>query len=104
MAKELLESYYYLPVLFKQAKMKRLPAILTIAVILTSCGSGNSEATTGGPDSVKKAFDSVQQAGDTTALNQVMGDTTSASGLHGGGSGSRVGGGSTGGPQKKGGK
>ena len=83
--------------------MKKLLAIVTITTIFCSCGGGNNEATTGGEDSVKRAFDSVQQTGDTTALNGVMGDTTSASGVHGAGSGSRVGGGKSGEPQKKGG-
>jgi hypothetical protein len=81
--------------------MKKLLAIVTIAGTLCSCGGGNGEASTGTEDSVKRAFDSVQQTGDTSAMNGVMGDTTSASGIHGAGSGSRVGGGNTGGPQKK---
>ena len=84
--------------------MKKLLAIALIAATLTACGGGNNEANTGGEDSVKKAFDSVQQTGDTSALNGPMGDTTSASGIHGAGSGSNVGGGNSGAPQKKGGK
>jgi hypothetical protein len=81
--------------------MKNLLAIVTLACSLCSCGGGNSDANTGSEDSVKRAFDSVQQTGDTSAMNGVMGDTTSASGVHGAGSGSRVGGGNTGAPQKK---
>ncbi|MCW3112998.1 MAG: hypothetical protein JWR18_1394 [Segetibacter sp.] len=84
--------------------MKKLLAIATIAASLTACGGGNNEATTVGEDSMQKAFDSVQQTGDTSAMNGVMGDTTSASGTHGAGSGSGVGGGKSGGPQKKDGK
>ena len=84
--------------------MKRIIAIVAIAVSLTACGGSDSTetSTAGGPDSLKKAFDSVQQTGDTSALNRPMGDTTSASGIHGAGSGSRVGGGKSGGPQKNG--
>lgn len=82
--------------------MKRILAIVAIAVGFTACeGDGGTESsTTGGPDSLKRAFDSVQQTGDTSAMNRPIGDTTSASGIHGAGSGSRVGGGKTGGPQK----
>ena len=81
--------------------MKKVLAIITIAGCLTACGGGNSESTTTGEDSMKRAFDSVQQTGDTSSMNSVMGDSTSASGTHGEGSGSRVGGGKTGEPQKK---
>ncbi len=84
--------------------MKKILAIVTIAAASASCGGGNNETNTGGEDSVKRAFDSVQQTGDTSAMNMPMGDTTSASGIHGGGSGSGVGGGNSGEPQKKGGK
>ena len=82
--------------------MKKLVVIFSIAASLTACGGGKTETNTGGEDSVKRAFDSVQQTGDTSALNRPMGDTTSASGIHGAGSGSRVGGGKTGGPQQSG--
>lgn len=101
MAKELLICNNYLSHSFKYQVMKKLVAIVTIAVSLTACGGGNTEANTGGEDSLKRVFDSVQQTGDTSAMNGVMGDTTSASGSHGAGSGSRVGGGNSGGPQKK---
>ncbi|GEO07930.1 hypothetical protein [Segetibacter aerophilus] len=86
--------------------MKKILSIILVAATLTACGGGeSSESTTNvGEDSLKKAFDSVQQTGDTTALNRVMGDSTSASGTHGAGSGSRVGGGKSAGPQKQGGK
>lgn len=84
--------------------MKKVIGIFAIVTVFASCGGGNSDAKTGGEDSVKRAFDSVQQVGDTSAMNGVMGDTTSASGVHGGGSGSGVGGGKSGEPQKKGGK
>src|SRR3954453_13936511 len=93
--------------------MKRLLAIVAIAA-LTACGGGNNDpsnvdggngsSNTGAvstPDSVKRASDSVMQAGDTSALNSSRGDSTSASGTHGQGSGSRVGGGKTGEPQRK---
>lgn len=90
--------------------MKRLLAVVAISVSLISCDSGNSknngsdnmnaESASAG-DSLKRASDSVVQMGDTSALNQPIGDTTSASGTHGQGSGSRVGGGSTGAPQNK---
>jgi hypothetical protein len=86
----------------KTIEMKKILAIIAMAGTLTSCGGGNNgEANTGGEDSVKRAFDSIQQTGDTSALNTVMGDTTSASGIHGAGSGSRVGGGKSGEPQGK---
>lgn len=84
--------------------MKKLIGILTIASVFTACGGGNSGENTGGEDSLKRAFDSVQQTGDTSAMNSVMGDSTSSSGIHGAGSGSRVGGGKSGEPQKKGGQ
>lgn len=84
--------------------MKKVIGIFVIAGVFAACGGGNSGANTGGEDSLKRAFDSVQQTGDTSAMNGVMGDTTSASGMHGAGSGSRVGGGKSGAPQKKGGK
>ncbi|MCW3079088.1 hypothetical protein [Segetibacter sp.] len=84
--------------------MKKVLSIVIIAASLTACGGGNSESGTVGGDSAQKAFDSVQQTGDTSALNSVMGDSTSASGIHGQGSGSRVGGGKSGEPQKQGGK
>ena len=81
--------------------MKRVIGILTITAFFAACGGGdNTEVNTG--DSVKRAADSIQQTGDTSALNSVMGDTTSASGIHGAGSGSGVGGGNSGGPQQKG--
>jgi hypothetical protein len=85
----------------KNLEMKKILAVITIAGTLVACGGGNEEANTGGEDSVKRAFDSIQQTGDTTALNGVMGDTTAASGTHGAGSGSRVGGGKSGEPQEK---
>ncbi len=81
--------------------MKKMLAIVTIGGLLVACGGGNNETTTSSGDSVKRAFDSVQQTGDTSAMNGVMGDTTSASGVHGAGSGSRVGGGKSGAPQEK---
>ena len=85
--------------------MKKVLTIITIAAGLTACGGGNTETTKAvGEDSIKRAFDSVKQTGDTSALNKAMGDTTSASGIHGAGSGSGVGGGKSGGPQKKGNK
>ncbi|MCW3105831.1 MAG: hypothetical protein JWQ09_337 [Segetibacter sp.] len=81
--------------------MKRVIAILTITAFFTACGGGNNSNVNTG-DSVKRAADSIKQTGDTSAMNQVMGDTTSASGIHGAGSGSEVGGGKSGGPQEKG--
>lgn len=60
----------------------------------------NAGSASGG-DSLNKASDSVMQTGDTSALNQPLGDSTSPSGSHGQGSGSRVGGGKSGGPQDK---
>lgn len=65
----------------------------------TTMSSKAATATVG--DSIKRASDSVMQTGDTSALNSVLGDSSSNSGSHGQGSGSRVGGGKTGGPQKK---
>ena len=82
--------------------MKKLLAMVTIAALFTACGGGKSDTNVAGPDSLKRAADSIKQTGDTSALNSVMGDTTSSSGIHGGGSGAGVGGGNTGGPQKKG--
>lgn len=90
--------------------MKRLLAIFAISMSLTACGGENSDssntdntegssASTG--DSLQRASDSVMQTGDTSALNSTMGDSTSASGSHGEGSGSRVVGGKTGEPQDK---
>ena len=87
--------------------MKKVLTIAFVAASLASCGGGNTgtnNAPMGGEDSLKRAFDSVQLTGDTSSMNKAMGDTTSASGIHGAGSGSRVGGGKTGGPQSKGGK
>ncbi|MGI8636872.1 MAG: hypothetical protein ACR2KZ_15875 [Segetibacter sp.] len=46
----------------------------------------------------------MQQTGETSASNGPMGDTTSASGIQGAGSGSRAGGGNSVAPQRKGGK
>ena len=77
-------------------------------MFFTACGGGSSdtgetgnsgESPATGMDSMSKATDSVMQTGDTSALNSAMGDSTSASGSHGQGSGSKVGGGNTGGPQ-----
>lgn len=90
--------------------MKRLLAIAAISISLTACGGGNSDTSDSSTmegssspagDSLKRASDSVMQTGDTSALNSAMGDSTSSSGSHGEGSGSRVGGGNTGGPQDK---
>jgi len=93
--------------------MKRFLAIVAVAAF-TSCGGGNSDPSNvdGGSglsntgavnsaDSVKRANDSAMQTGDTSALNSSMGDSTSSSGTHGQGSGSKVGGGKTGAPQDK---
>lgn len=91
--------------------MKRLLAIIMIAAF-SACGGGNNETSNGADvpanegnastaDSISRASDSVMQTGDTSALNSRMGDSTSSSGSHGEGSGSRVGGGNTGGPQGK---
>ena len=80
--------------------MKKLLTVAALSVFLTACGGGNDEKTTVSTgDSLAQAADSVMQTGDTTALNGRRGDSTSASGIHGGGSGSRVGGGVTGGAQ-----
>ena len=90
--------------------MKKLLAIVAITFSFASCGSGNSDSNNSGQsqasevDSVKRASDSVTQTGDTSALNSPMGDSTSSSGAHGQGSGSKVGGGNTGGAQGKKGK
>lgn len=84
--------------------MKKLLAIVTVAACLTACGGSNNQSNAGGEDSLKRASDSVKQTGDTSSLNKPLGDTTSASGVHGSGSGSEVGGGKSGEPQKKGGK
>ena len=91
--------------------MKRLLAVLAISISLISCGSGNSDTNSGSGnmnagsapagDSLQRASDSVMQTGDTSALNQPLGDSASPSGSHGQGSVSRVGGGNTGGPQDK---
>lgn len=83
--------------------MKKLIGLFTLASVFAACG-GNGGEITGGEDSVKRAFDSVQQTGDTSNMYGVMGDTTSASGIHGAGSGSGVGGGKSGEPQRKGGQ
>lgn len=84
--------------------MKKLLSIVAIAAF-TACGGGNEGSTNAGSattgDSISRASDSVMQTGDTSALNSVMGDSTSSSGSHGEGSGSRVGGGKTGEPQGK---
>jgi|SRR3954454_16009646 len=98
--------------------MKRILAIVAIAAF-TACSGGSNdsskvvnESLNGGTkaadgssvataDSLRRASDSTQQTGDTSALNSVRGDSTSASGIHGQGSGSRVGGGKTGAPQGK---
>jgi len=81
--------------------MKRVLAIFTITTFFAACGGNDSSTVTTG-DSLKRASDSIEQTGDTSALNTVMGDTTSSSGIHGAGSGSRVGGGNSGGPQAQG--
>jgi len=80
--------------------MKKLLAIVTIAVF-TACGGGSSEEgnSAASGDSMTKATDSAMLTGDTSAMNGNMGDSSSASGIHGAGSGSRVGGGETGKPQ-----
>lgn len=80
--------------------MKKALSILAITAVFAACGGGNNSNVNTG-DSLKRAADSIEQTGDTSALNSVMGDTTSASGIHGAGSGSNVGGGKSGGPQKK---
>lgn len=91
--------------------MKKLLSIVAIAAF-TACGSGSEGSTNAGyesgkpssataADSISRASDSIMQTGDTSALNMAMGDSTSSSGSHGQGSGSRVGGGKTGGPQGK---
>lgn len=93
--------------------MKKLLAIVTTAAF-TACGGGNNDPSnvdggsglsntgaTNTADTVRRANDSAMQAGDTTALNSPKGDSTSSSGSHGQGSGSRVGGGKTGEPQGK---
>ena len=83
--------------------MKKLLGIIAIAGALTSCGNNQED------ESLNKQYmtDTTQTSadlsmGDTTDLNGLRGDSTSASGVHGGGSGSRVGGGVSGGPQQKG--
>jgi hypothetical protein len=80
--------------------MKKILAVLTIAG-LVACGGGESETDTSGDNSMQRAADSAQLTGDTSSMNQPMGDSTSASGIHGAGSGSRVGGGKTGAPQER---
>ena len=96
--------------------MKKILVVIATTALLAACGDGKSDkddsdstlSTTlranslANEDSATRASDSVKLTGDTTALNGVRGDTTSASGNHGQGSGSRVGGGKTGGPQRKG--
>jgi len=84
--------------------MKKILGIIAIAGALTSCGGNdqNDESSTKQymTDTTQTSAD--LSMGDTTDLNGPLGDSTSGSGIHGGGSGSRVGGGVTGGPQKKG--
>ena len=100
MAKKLLDFHNLLQP--KKIQMKKSFAILMTSVILfSSCGGGEGTAPAG-EDSTTRAADSVEQTGDTSAMNSMMGDSTSQSGSHGEGSGSRVGGGVTGGPQKGG--
>lgn len=90
--------------------MKRILAVVAISVFVTACESGNDKnngsdnmnaGSASAGDNLKRASDSMMQTGDTSALNQPLGDSTSASGDHGQGSGSRVGGGKTGEPQNK---
>ncbi|MDB5250489.1 MAG: hypothetical protein JWQ40_4883 [Segetibacter sp.] len=82
--------------------MKRLLAIAAITAALTACGGEAEDATS----EKQYTSDTTQTSadfsmGDTTDLSGPKGDSTSASGIHGAGSGSRVGGGVSGGAQGK---
>ena len=87
--------------------MKKLLGLVIIAgAVFTSCGGGENDEN---DESLNKQYmtDTTQTSadlsmGDSTDLNGPFGDTTSASGIHGAGSGSGVGGGKTGAPQKSG--
>ena len=76
--------------------MKKIFAIAILGSLLTSCASdGNNENAIS--ESSIDTMATNDYMTDTTA--GVLGDSTSASGNHGEGSGSRVGGGVSGGPQ-----
>jgi hypothetical protein len=84
--------------------MKKLLGIIAIAFTITACGGNDKN-----DESLNKQYmtDTTQTSedlsmGDTTDLNGPRGDSSSASGIHGGGSGSRTGGGKTGAPQENG--
>ena len=81
--------------------MKKIMSVFLISVSLTACGGGDNNANVTPADSLKRAADSVQQTGDSSDMNKMMGDTTSASGMQGADSGSNVGGGKMANPQKK---
>ena len=83
--------------------MKKLLAIVALAGGIVSCGSSQNDESASKQYMTDTTMTSQDYSmGDTTDLNGPMGDSTSASGIHGAGSGSRVGGGVTGGPQGKG--
>ena len=75
--------------------MKKLFAIALVAGFITACGSPSNENAIS-EDSIDTMATN-NYMGDTT--RGPMGDSTTSSGSHGQGSGSRVGGGVSGGPQ-----
>lgn len=92
--------------------MKRLLAIFTIAAF-AACGGGKTDDITDVDEQTTDTTTMSSQARGTATMGQgdirdttdiasgVLGDSTSKSGVHGAGSGSRVGGGATGAPQGK---
>lgn len=76
MAKEL-QFHLKLFLSFNFLTMKKILALLAITGFV-ACGGGNEDASGTTTDSLDRASDSVMQMGDTSEMNGVMGDSTSA--------------------------
>jgi len=59
--------------------MKKILAIVAITGFV-ACGGDTVDSSATATDSVDRALDSVLQTGDTSALNSIMGDSSSAGG------------------------
>ena len=81
-------------------KMKKAFSIITIASMFAACGGGQEAEQHTRDSAAQMSVDSALNAKDTSAVNSSLrGDSTTSSGSHGEGSGSRVGGGVSGGAQ-----
>jgi hypothetical protein len=80
--------------------MKRILSITVVAASLTACGGSSEEEKHSQDSTAQVTMDSTMNTWDTTGPNSSLrGDSTTYSGSHGQGSGSRVGGGVSGGAQ-----